>query len=454
MDKDTLKALGGELGKLLDEFGPCFRSKPSREHMSIYVRGQLGPLKRKCVEPIALDAGVKPRTLQKFLGEHRWDEAAMRSRVRKIVARDHPDPNAIGVIDETGFEKKGRKTVGVKRQYCGHTGKIDNCLQTVHLTYVARDFDTIVASDIFLPEDWAQDRVRREEAGVPGEVVFRKKWEIALELLDRTRKDGVKLSWITADGFYGRGTPFVDGLAKRDLLYVVEIPSNTWGWSRRGFERQREPRRVDELFKRGGPSWVDYHVKDTTKGPVVWRVRATRFVLHAGHDRSEKWLLFAVNVLTGEKKYFLSNAPENTPISTLLVVAFTRWRVEHNFEESKQEVGLNHFEVRTYRSVQRHLALSMVSLLFLVRSSQLLKEQTAANWTVPQTRSLVDVLVDQTLTPLGRERRLEKVLFKAAYYQRRALVSEECHTRRRKQDLRDAGIDLRCLKHCPNWPPP
>lgn len=453
MDQETLQELKGELDELLGEFRSCFRSEASREHASVYVQGQLGTLPRKCVEPIALDAGVKPRTLQKFLGAHRWDEAAMRSQVRKIVARDHPDANSIGVIDETSFDKKGRKTVGIQRQWCGHTGKIDNCVVTVHLTYVARDFATIVAGDIFLPEGWAQDRERCFEAGVPDDVDYRKKWEIALELLDRTQKDKVKLKWLTTDELYGRCSAFLAGVEARHIKYVVEIPRNLMGWSRRGYERGREHRRVDELFRRGGPSWVDYHVKDTTKGPVVWRVRATRFVPHAGNDRSEKWLLTAVNVLNGDTKYFLSNAPEETPISTLLTVAFTRWRVEHNFEESKQEVGFNHFEVRTYRAVQRHLALSMVSLLFLVRSSQLLKKQTAANWTVPQTRSLVNTLVDETLTPVGRERQLKKVLFKAAYYQRRATVAEECHARRRKQDLRDAGIDLRRLKRCPKWPP-
>ncbi len=453
MDEATLKQLGGELGKLLDEFEPCFRSKPSREHMSTYVRGQLGPLKRKSVEPIALDAGVLPRTLQKFLGAYRWDEAAMRSKVREIVARDHPDPNAIGVIDETSFDKKGMHTAGIQRQWCGHTGKIDNCVKTVHLTYVAREFATIVDSDLYVPKVWADDRERRAEAGIPESMTFRTQWEIALDLLRRSVRDGpLRLTWLTADEFYGRVSAFLDGVAGMGITYVVEVPVNTMGWTPRAYARGTEHRRVDDLFRRGGPSWVDYHVKDTTKGPVVWRVRATRFVSHAGSNRSEKWLLIAVNVLTNETKYFLSNAPETTEVSTLLTVAFRRWQVEHNFKESKQEVGFDHYEVRTYRSMQRHLALSMVSLLFLVRSSQLMKKQTAANWTVPQTRSLVNVLVDQTLTPVGRERQLEKVLYKAAYYQRRGKVAEESHRRRRKQDLRDAGIDLRCLRHCPKWP--
>jgi SRSO17 transposase len=452
MDDATLKTLDTELSEYLGLFADCFPSSPSRKHLRSYVRGQLGTLQRKSVEPIALQAGIHPRTLQQFIGVHRWDESAMRSRVRTVVASEHANPNAVGVIDETSFDKKGCKTVGVQRQWCGHTGKIDNCVQTVHLTYVARQFATIVDSDLYLPEDWAKDQQRRREAGVPEDVEFRKKWEIALEMLDRTLKDGITLRWLTADEFYGRVPEFLEGVAARGAWYVVEIPVCTWGWTSAGYARRAEHRRIDMLFERGGPSWVTYHVKDTTKGPIIWRVRATRFVPHAGTDRSEKWLLIAVNPLTGEKKYFLSNAPPETPIATLLTVAFTRWRVENNFEESKQEIGLDHFEVRTYTSLQRHLAISMVSLLFLVRAAILLRAKTRDDWTVPQTRLIVNTMVDQELVPEQRKRQLKLDLFKVAYWQRRARVAEDCHRRRRLREIAEAGIDIDRVVHCPAWP--
>jgi len=238
MDDAALKTLDTELSDYLGLFAGCFRSSPSREHLRTYVRGQLGKLQRKSVEPIALQAGIQPRTLQQFVGVHRWDESAMRSRVRTVVATEHADPNAVGIIDETSFDKKGRKTVGVQRQWCGHTGKIDNCVQTVHLTYVARQFATIVDSDLYLPEDWAKDQQRRREAGVPEGVEFRKKWEIALEMLDRTLKDGITLRWITADEFYGRVPEFLEGVAARGAWYVVEIPVCTWGWTSAGYARR------------------------------------------------------------------------------------------------------------------------------------------------------------------------------------------------------------------------
>jgi SRSO17 transposase len=271
-------------------------------------------------------------------------------------------------------------------------------------------------------------------------------------MLDRTLKDGISLRWLTADEFYGRVSEFLDGVAARGAWYVVEIPVCTWGWTSAGYTRRTEHRRVDKLFERGGPSWVTYRVKETTKGPIIWRVRATRFVPHAGKDHSEKWLLIAVNPLTEEKKYFYSNAPAETPIATLLTVAFTRWRIENNFEESKQEIGLDHFEVRSYTSLQRHLSISMVSLLFLVRAAILLRAKTLDEWTVPQTRLIVNTMVDQELVPEQRKRQLELDLFKVAYWQRRAKVAEGCHRRRRLREIAEAGIDIDRVVHCPAWP--
>jgi len=208
MDKAKLDGLTSELNDYIKRFEACFKSTPSREHLTAYVRGQLGPLQRKSVEPIAIEAGIEPRTLQQFIGSHKWDEAAMRSRVRSIVATERADAHAVGVIDETSFNKKGKKTVGVQRQWCGHTGKIDNCVQTVHLTYVARDFATIIDSDLYLPKDWADDKARRDEGCIPDSVKFRKKWEIALEMLARAKREGVVIRWLTADEFYGRASEF------------------------------------------------------------------------------------------------------------------------------------------------------------------------------------------------------------------------------------------------------
>lgn len=451
MDEARLEELRSELDVYLSEFDECFRSEPSKAHLSTYVRGQLGTLQRKSIEPMALQGGLAPRTLQQFIGSYRWDEGCMRSRVRRLVAQSYKDPNAIGVIDETSFGKKGRKTTGVQRQWSGESGKIDNCVVTVNLSYVACGLATIVDSDVFVPECWTKDVDRRAEAGVPPDLQFRMKREIAIDLLDRSRLDGLAFSWITADEFYGRATEFLEALEERGYRYIVEIPVSTCGWTPRGLARGRGHRRVDALFARGGPSWINYHVKETTKGPLVWRVRTTPFVLHAGQDRTEKWLLMAANDLTLERKYFLSNAPAETPTGDLLTVAFSRWHIEMNFEESKQEIGLRDFEVRTYTGIQRHIAISMVSLFFLVKTSRALKAEEGENWTLPQTRLVVNTLVDGTLSPSERTRQLAHVLWKIAYWQKRAKVAEKCHRRTKEEALRKAGIDLNTATRCPRW---
>jgi SRSO17 transposase len=361
------------------------------------VTGQVSPLGRKNVEQIALEIGTPVRTLQEFLSIHRWDEASAASRLRDIVQKKHGDPNAIGVIDETSFKKKGDKTAGVKRQWCGSLGKLENCVVSVHLGFVSGDFHTLVDSDLFLPQgSWSQDHERREEAGIPADVVYRPKWQIALDLLKRTLSDGVEMSWVTADEAYGRAMEFRDGVEALDLLYVVEIPSNLVGWTqfpkidpvgtvlesgylsrvRRLAPDAKPPRAVSELWERGGPSWERWLIKETHKGPSVWEVRETDFYPTLGDYPGERLrLIIAREVVTGEVKYFLSNAPRENPLSDLLSVAFSRWHIERVFEDGKGEVGLDHFEVRNYRSLIRHLILSMISFYFLADETARLREK-------------------------------------------------------------------------------
>ena len=360
MDIRQLGELRGRLDEFVGEFDDCIKTRPSREHLRTYVNGQLGPLDRKSVEPIALDAGVPPRSLQEFLSLHRWDHEKTRRRVKELVVRRHASDRAVAVIDETSFAKKGDDTCGIQPQWCGETGKIDNCVVTVHIGYATDDFHALVDCDLFLPKKtWGTDP----------------KWRIAVDLLKRTVADGVRFKYAVADELYGRTCGFRQELADLGLLYVVEIPRSTKGWTAaRSGGGELAPRRVEALWKRGGPSWEAFHVKDTEKGPVVWKVRAVRFrPLEEEVAGDEGWLIVARNVLTDEVKYFLSNAPERTRRETMLRVAFTRWHVEKLFKESKGEVGLGHFEVRRYLPVMRHLILSMASLLFLVEQTERLR---------------------------------------------------------------------------------
>jgi len=390
-----LKGIRSNLDVFLREFDDCIKTVNSRDHFRTYTGGQLSDLERKSVEPIALEAGVPPRSLQEFLSIHRWDEGRVRRRVQDVVVRDHANDNAIGVIDETSFPKKGDKTAGVQRQYCGATGKTDNCVVTVNLGYTDEDFHTLVDTDLYLPkETWDEDRERCREAGIPDDVVYRPKWRIALDLLERTMKNGVRLKWLTADELYGGCGEFRREVAGLGLHYVLEVPRSTTGWLRRpptlgpadgpamGRPRTRvtlspkapAAQRVEALWLRGGPSWEAFHIKDTEKGPVVWEVRIGD--IYVAEDRlppEKRRLIVARNVLDGEIKYFLSDAPKDTPVETLLHVAFSRWRIERIFEDAKGEIGLDHFEVRNYLPLMRHMILSMVSLLFLMRETKRLR---------------------------------------------------------------------------------
>lgn len=397
MDVFEFRKLRKRLTGFLRRFDGCIKMKATRQHLRTYVRGQLSDLERKSVEPIALASKVAPRTLQEFLGFHRWDHEKMRDRIREIVIRDHYEENAVAVVDETSFAKKGDKTAGVQRQYCGAKGKTENCVVTVHLGYATSDFHTILDGDLYLPEEkWAEDRARCKEAGIPDDVVYRPKWRIALDLLDRALDGGAPLRYTAADEAYGQIPGFRQGVARRGLTYVVEVPRSVRGWTRRprlapetagGQGRPRTVPRLAEGEKpsrkvahwsrpgAGGGSWQAYHIKDTEKGPVVWEARARRFhMARKGVPTGEEgWLIVARNTTDGEIKYFFSNAGADTPIELMLEVAFRRWRIERSFEDAKGQVGLDHFEVRNYRSLIRHLILTHVSLLFLMRETQRLR---------------------------------------------------------------------------------
>ena len=183
MTTNEIADLCVELADFLGEFRGCFGRAETRRKLETYLRGQLSQLPRKSVEPIALDAGIAPRSLQEFLASDVWDEDLLRTLVAQIVTRDHSDEQSIGIIDESGHPKNGIKTPGVSRQYCGRTGKVDNCAMTVHLTYsdFNGDFHTMVDSELYLPKAWGEDRERCRAAKIPDSVVYRPKYDIALE---------------------------------------------------------------------------------------------------------------------------------------------------------------------------------------------------------------------------------------------------------------------------------
>jgi SRSO17 transposase len=393
MDAETILGIKPALTEYLHEFDDCMGRVTNHDHLYTYVSGQLSDLDRKSVEPIADAAGVPPRTLQEFLSMLKWDEQAARDQLQRRVARRHVHPNSVGVIDETTYPKQGDKTACVQRQHCGARGKLENCVASVHLGYVADNFHTLLDADLFLPEEtWHQDRSRCRAAGIPEDVVYRPKWEIALEQVRRALGNGVRFAWMTFDEDYGGKPPFLRGLDSLGQNYIGEVPASFVGWTRPPEVLHREhahhqgrPRKLPRLKVRNRSaaevrdilkyspvlrkvSWERFHVKDGTKGPMVWEAKRALFWIkdENGLPSRPHILLITRNVLKpDEVKFFLSNAPESTSTQVLLMVAFSRWHIERLFEDSKTELGMDHFEVRKYPSLMRHLILTCISHLFL-----------------------------------------------------------------------------------------
>jgi SRSO17 transposase len=199
MDADQLRQLAPKLDHFLARFADCFARKDTRAHLGVCVRGQLSDLPEKSLEPIADAAQVAPRTLQEFMSLLKWDEDRMRQRLQQMVTAEHAGPHTIGLIDETSDPKKGDKTPGVQKQWCGRLGKTENCIVTVHLGYARDDFHCLVDGELYLPESWDQDRDRCREAGIPDALTYRPKWQIALELYDRAIGNGLRFDWLTFD---------------------------------------------------------------------------------------------------------------------------------------------------------------------------------------------------------------------------------------------------------------
>ena len=392
-----IKQLKPMLNKYLRQFDGCFGRIEPVKLLQAYVTGQLSDLQRKSIEPMADAAGLPPRNLQQFLSLHKWNERQMLDTAQQIVAREHQHSCSIGIFDETGHTKKGDKTPGVQRQWCGTAGKIDNCVVTVHLNYTAGDFHCLLDGDLFLPEDWDLDRERCRQAGIPDYMTHRPKWQIALELRRRAVANGVRFEWLGFDEGYGKVPEFLFALDDCGQRYVGEVPAIFTGWliepeilhKEHHCNKMGRKRHFPRLKAKSLPAssladllrhspvlrkipWEKFHIKDTTKGPMVWEAKAARFYLKRDALPTwPHWLIIARNVeKPDEIKFFVSNAPDGTPLEMLLYVGFSRWHVERCFEDEKSELGLSHFEVRNYQSLRRHLILTVVSHLFLAKVHQ------------------------------------------------------------------------------------
>lgn len=398
MTTDEIRALEPNARRRLQRFVDCFAKSSSFEYFMSYSLALLAHFDRKSIEPIALWIGAAVRTLQLFLSHFVWDHGRIESQLRQAIMDEYGCENAIGVIDGSAHAKQGDKTPGVQRQWCGESGKIDNCVVGQHLIYTNNDpknpFSACIASDVYLPESWINDPLRRKEAHIPESAVFRKKWEIAADQVAACVADGVRFSWITCDEEFTSAPEFIYRMDRSGQRVIGEVRANFRCWASKpachSSQAAHASKQVDNLC-RFSPvfskqSWQRVHIKDTTRGACVWEVKLARVYLLAKDAEGEScptdrpyWLIVARNAETGEIKYFVSNACESTALEEMLKAAFARWHVEMWFERAKQYCGFGAFEVRTYQSLIRHWLCSRISMYLLAAETTHLREKKSGD---------------------------------------------------------------------------
>jgi SRSO17 transposase len=391
MTNEQMATLQPALRTYVESFRSCFRKEVTLGYLETYLLGLMSDIPRKRIEPIALAADVPVRTLQEFLSSFCWDHDRAEERLHYRAANRSNTEEGIGVIDGSGHAKQGDKTPGVQRQWCGETGKIDNCIVGQHLLYTDNDaanpFGCVLCSDLYLPESWASAPARRREAHLPDELTYRPKWKIAAEQVTRAIGNGVRFSYLTFDEEYGSVPRFWFDLDRLGQRGVGEVRPNFLCWATlpayHSSRAEHAPRKVKHLARHSpvfrGQRWSNVSIKNTTRGVMRWKYKAAPAYLTNTAEgkntptRRSYWLIWAQSPKTGENKYFVSNAPASVSVKKLLRVAFARWHVEKWFERAKKEAGFGSFEVRTYTGLMRHWLCSRLAMFFLAEQTQRLR---------------------------------------------------------------------------------
>ena len=367
----------GSLDAFLERYRPLMARSEQRAHMDVYLGGLLSGLERKSVEPIATMHGLYRRPLQHYIGAGSWSDRSVRDEMRAHVIEDLGDPNGVFVLDGSGFHKQGVDSVGVARQWCGRLGKIDNCQIGVFLAYSTPKGHTLLDGQLYLPEDWADDLARREATYVPAEVQFQTSWQIADALVAHAAPR-VPHAWIVGDDEFGRPSEFRDRLADRSERYLLEVPCNTLvrrpkHWPGRKKKWRQVHVRLDTLPHE---RWTRIRLRDGEKGPLEVRAFCTRVETRREGGPHREETLLVMQTLSGNRTwYFLANADAPLDPARLVAVAAHRHRIEQVFEAAKGEVGLAHYEVRSWIGWHHHVTLSMLALAFLTLERRRLGEK-------------------------------------------------------------------------------
>ena len=407
-----------ELREWLSPFLQKLGHKARRQMCPLYVAGLIGPGDRKSVQPMAerLAPGDYDQ-LHHFVAAGVWDAAPLETELLIQADRLVGGSDAVLVIDDTAMPKKGKHSVGVAPQYASALGKTANCQTLVSLTLARGEVPVMVALRLFLPESWTSDRVRLERAGVPSEYqMARTKPEIALAEIDRMIAAGVRFGCVLADAGYGLSAPFRQGLTARKLAWAVGIPRHLkvyhigvkliWPKAARGRPRKRH---IPDILSMAAEDmladakWQTVSWRNGTKGPLKARFAAVRIRTADGspqriRDKGQQHLpgdqawLIGEHRASGERKYYLANLPAATDLRTLATTIKARWICEQAHQQLKEELGLDHFEGRSWQGLHRHALMTMIAYAFLqhrrlAKARREKKNQRAATSTKPASRA-------------------------------------------------------------------
>lgn len=365
----TLVDWKAELSRLKRFAAPALGRAETRESAGSFIDGLLSSAERKTGWMLAEEAGLeRPYRIQSLLGRSSWSADHLRDLVRAYVAEALGDESGVLVIDETGFLKKGKHSVGVGRQYSGTAGRIENCQIGVFAGYASRYGHALVDRQIYLPGDWAENEERRRKASVPDEVAFATKPAMAREMIARTLDAGLPCAWVLADALYGSDHQLRRMLEKRGQPYVLAVRSNhTLRFLEDWNLVQTDPAAMAEAFE--DDQWASLTAGEGSKGPRLYDwARAS-----LGWDKDEgfeRWLLVRRSQRDPEAlAYFFAYAPQGASLAELAAAAGLRWTIEECFLRAKDDLGLDHCEARSWHGWHRHMSLVMAAAAFLAKLS-------------------------------------------------------------------------------------
>ena len=375
MTAEDLQTLAPDLGEFIAEFDGTFQRIEPIGSCQLYVQGLLSNTGRKNAEAMALElkGPGSVRKLQRFVSDCKWDEKFMRKKHWRLCAESLADKEGVWSIDASEFAKKGKDSVGVAPQYCGALGKTANCQSGVFICYSSPNGHALLDGGLYLPQCWFTEnyKERREKCRVPENITFKTKLEIALGLFTRLKRNRLfPGQWVTCDASFGNNNEFLEGLPK-ELYYLADISATRKVWLKHSPEHpelESQGCTVEQLVEtKGLLQWRSRKIAEGEKGPIVAAFARVRVYVDEKRTPESERTLWMRNDPSGKIKYALSNAPESTGFDEMVRVSGARWPIERCFEENKSELGMDHYEHRSWAAWHRHMRLVFLAQLFLVR---------------------------------------------------------------------------------------